>query len=180
MSRLVLTTELGVRDGHADRIRTMPTTPTLHKGDLMSQLRNDLPSLASHAAVELDDVILGRVKSLAAVEQLASVMSEFLTSADKADQLTASVDPRTMVIVSRAINDSGLAGSSPLTKVKDLQQEADVISKKLRSLTEPDALKKLDHDALEKMRAFCLKLSKFAMVSYRAGEEYRHRHPFRR
>src|SRR5713226_2015401 len=112
----------------------MSTTPTAQKDALLIQFRNDLPSLASHAAVELDDLILGRGKSLAAIRQLGSVMADFLAWDQNASQMTAVIDPRTMVVVGRAISDSGLATTSPLITVQDLRQEAELISKMLLSL----------------------------------------------
>jgi hypothetical protein len=157
---------------------TMPTTPAAREDDLVTQLRNDLPSLASHTAVELDDLILGRAKSLLAIKELGSVMADFLASDQNPSHMTALVDPRTMVIVGRAINDSGLATTSPLTTVKDLRQEAELISKTLLSLTLEGP--KPDDEALAKMRDFCLKLSKLAMASHPVGQEYRQRHPLRR
>lgn len=150
------------------------TATTIARND-SPLLRDDLPSLASHAAVELDDLILGRPKTLGAVEQLATAMSDLLAALD-ASQVTTWVDPRTMVVVGRAINDSGLAKA---VTVDDLRQEAEVLSKQLLSLTDPRSSAPPTDD-LAKIRDFCLKLSKLALASRGTGQEYRQQHPLRR
>jgi hypothetical protein len=153
----------------------MTTPATARASDISVQLGNDLASLASHAAVELDELILGRAKSLSAVEQLAVVISELLASPDP-NQVVTRADPRMMVAVGRAINDSGLAQT---TTVEGLRHEATVLSQMLLSLTRPETtLPKME--ALERMRGFCLRLSKIALASRRSGQEFQQRHPLRR
>lgn len=151
------------------------TTAMGGQRDLLTmQPRNDLSSLASHAAVELDEVILGRAKALPAVQELAGVLSQLLASGDPGHP-TAGADPRTLVTVARAINDSGFARTST---VYELRQEAEGISRMLLSLTGA-AEAQPTPEALAKMREFCLKLSKLALASRRTGPEFR-QHPLRR
>jgi hypothetical protein len=71
---------------------------------IVERLESNLPSVASLAAVELDNLRLGRSNSLDAVSRLSMVLHEMTLSKEQ----NAFIDRSQAVVVNRAINDASL------------------------------------------------------------------------
>jgi hypothetical protein len=110
-----------------------------------------LPVLACNAAIEVDDLILGRTTELLAVRQLGQVLAAALTDAGA---LPAS-DPAMVSALNSAIGDSAL--SSQPTTTRELIEQAASISGALNR-----ASRSVDVATLSRLRAFCLALSRRA------------------
>jgi len=141
--------------------------------------RVDLPSLASHAAIELDNLIRGQEIQLEAVPRLASLISDTIPPIEGLPAPTSLLDPMTVVVMNRAITDSKMAGT--MTTVLELVQEAGKIGAYLKRVNEdPQRFGKENVELLEQMRAFCLALSKRASAHRKSIEDVKPPHPFRR
>ena len=140
----------------------------------------DLASLACDAAIELDNLILGRSEALDAVHRLATTISEVLSSTAQTSAQIAWLDPTTVVVMKRAIDDS-IAPKTPVTTVPELVQEANKIKKRLIGLEgNTSSLKLQDMKDIEQMRAFCLALSKRASAQGQPLYDRKPDRPFRR
>src|SRR2546427_204701 len=89
------------------------------------ELEMDLASLASQAAIELDDLLLGRRKELTAVRVLVEKISAGLPQGKP-------FDTTTVVAIQRALIDT--PGSKQATTVSELQTSAAELTKRLSNL----------------------------------------------
>jgi len=118
----------------------------------------DLPSLASHAAIELDDLIRNRRTSVDAIQRLATVLSESVIRI--ARRRSSSLNPTTAVVVNRAISEAtGARGES----LSDIVVSTDRIAKLLRGAKNT----KRRREQLEQLQAFCLALARHASAADR-------------
>lgn len=143
----------------------------------------DLPSLACHAAIELDNLIRDKSKELVAVIQLIEVISdvgEVLSSSDTAKgSPLAHLNPATAVALNAAIADSKL--STALNNLSDLGRETDQVIQSLRELVEnPQRTVEKEPAKADKLKSFCLSLSKRALASEPPLYEAESQHPYRR
>ena len=128
---------------------------------------NDLSSLACRAAIDLDNLIIGRGTNLNGLRRLATAISTALSpSGHAADALP--LNPTAVVMMNRAIHDSNWS-AEPLTSVEDLVKQAQQITDSLKHLAEsvrPEE-NRADTNSV-RLRIFCLSLSKLALASERS------------
>lgn len=138
-----------------------------------TDLEGDLPSLASRAAIELDNMILGNADDLAVVRRLARLLAESLEAVPDPASPESLVDPATVLVMNSAILDAHVA-DRPLQTLRDLVSESMRIRETLESIS--GLTPKAD---LERMRSFCVALSNRASECLKPWEELESRHPFR-
>ena len=140
----------------------------LHHVPQPLELEMDLASLASQAAIELDDLLLGRRKDLTAVGVLVDKIAAGLPEGKP-------LDATTVVAVQRALIDT--PGSKQTTTVSELQSSAAEMTARLSGLiTESDVKAP---NLLEQLRSFCVALSKHSTALQRSPYD-RREHPFQR
>ena len=119
----------------------------------------ELPLLVSDAAVELDLLIQGDQPGLEAVRQLGDDLRKTLAKPAKAPpSRQLHVNTETETILGQAFCD---AGGDPSTILRDLSRYTEEIATQLSS-AEPGGRR----EDLERLREFCLALSRFA-AAYR-------------
>ena len=157
--------------------------PIAEAGEL---LRSDFPGLACHAAIELDNLLRGRSAEVHAVAMLASVLAGTRSSCQGGAPVTfgllfdPSSDPTDAVTVNRALRDSQVAEAEPRT-VDELVGELKRIESTLRAISEqPQTVVSRDAAELERMRAFCLALSRRSASERESPEDWEPSHPYRR
>lgn len=134
----------------------------------------DLPFLASKAAIELDNLILGRTSDLKSVNILAEKLRHSFEIDETNGERRSLLDPTTLTILGEAINKSETQPT--VTKEKDLINKAWSIADEL--LQEKNL--KDDSGRLEWARAFCVALSSLTAAYHRSIFDLRPPHPFRR
>ena len=134
----------------------------------------DLPFLASRAAIELDNLLLGRSKTLISVIALATRLRNSFRLDANGGSPRSLVDPATLTVLGEAINRSTV--HPPLTSVEDLIKKACAIADDLTKKTDP----KDDRESLIWARAFCVALSHLASAYHKSIFDLRPPHPFRR
>lgn len=140
----------------------------LHHVPQPLELEMDLASLASQAAIELDDLILGRRKDLTAVGVLIDKIAAGLPEGKP-------LDATTVVAIQRALIDT--PGSKQTTTVSELQSSAAEMTARLSGLITGGDVKAAD--VLEQLRSFCVALSKHSTALQRSPYD-RREHPFQR
>lgn len=132
------------------------------------ELEMDLASLASQAAIDLDDLLLGRRKELMAVKVLAAKIAASLPSGQTMDATTA-------VAVQRALIETpGLPQSTTVNEL--LNSAAELTARLSKLVSEPEPK---DTEEVRQLRSFCVALSRSSTVLQ--GSPYdRPEHPFRR
>ena len=140
----------------------------LHHVPKPLELEMDLASLASQAAIELDDLLLGRRKDLTAVGVLVDKIAAGLPEGKP-------LDATTVVAIQRALIDT--PGSKQTTTVSELQSSAAEMTARLSGLITEEDVK--GSDVLERLRAFCVALSKHSTALQRSPYD-RREHPFQR
>jgi hypothetical protein len=151
----------------------MPVT-SASLGDVLSDddLENDLPSVASSAAVELDNLARNKSVDLSAVRRLTSHISELSAVAPV-------VSPSALVVIHGAMVDSGWNPGA--NKVAELVRTAMEMHKQLTELLEsPTQFKNAKTSELEGIKRFCLALSRRSLTGDQFIEDAGQRHPFRR
>lgn len=156
-----------------------PATQTSSLQDVLWALEGGLPSLATHAALELDNLILGLSRELHAVKHLALIMNGDKVEYSGISSLPRSLhnDPMTAFVVNRAIHESGLSEHAPTT-VNELIKHAEAISKRLKAVIRAPKKSRNDLEELKKLRDFCLKLSSLASASAPSIYDFNHAKPF--
>jgi hypothetical protein len=136
---------------------------------ILRALDPKLPFLAARAAMELDSLILAQQPSLDSVRQLASLLqgSTIVTSG----QRQSLMDPATVDLVGRAIVSQG----NQVLTITDLADAAARIANDLAG-AEQDPQRQL----IEKMREFCVALSREASAYLFSETDAEASHPFRR
>ena len=148
-----------------------------------SKAEEALPTLACHAAVELDNLVLNRGESLSAVRELAELISKSGSASNYGTQTNGFplpyLSPAIAVAFNAAISDSKIAIA--LTTVDDLIKEADHLANNLKKLLDdPKKAREKDVETTKKVRAFCLALSKRALANEPPLYDIRPEHPHRR
>lgn len=133
------------------------------------ELEMDLASLASQAAIELDDLLLGRRTDLSVVSVLVDKISAGLPKGKP-------FDTTTVVAIQRALIDT--PGSKQATTVSELQTSADEVTKRLSNLL-TQANSQSQGTNIEQLRSFCVALSKHSTALQRSPYD-RREHPFQR
>ena len=140
----------------------------LHHVPQPLELEMDLASLASQAAIELDDLLLGRREELTAVAVLVDKIAAGLPEGKP-------LDATTVVAVQRALIDT--PGSKQTTTVSELQSSAAEMTARLSGLITGVDVKA--PNVLEQLRSFCVALSKHSTALQRSPYD-RREHPFQR
>jgi len=140
----------------------------------------DLATTACRAAIELDDLILERASSLDHVQALSSLLSPSSAPTPDSEEPFHFISPTTVVVVHRAIDDTGVAGQR-LDTVGELLKEAARIGDQLKVLAAgPVTGMRPNGVDLAQMRAFCVALSRRAEAEDMPLEERFPAHPHRR
>src|SRR6266487_4599571 len=135
----------------------------LHQVPQPLELEMDLASLASQAAIELDDLLLGRRKELTAVSVLVDKIAAGLPKGKP-------LDATTVVAIQRALIDT--PGSKQTTTVSELQHSAAEMTARLSALVAGTDVESQSVN-LEQLRAFCVALSKHSTALQRSPYDRR-------
>jgi hypothetical protein len=130
----------------------------------------DLCLLASNAAVELDDLLLGRSSHMDSVHELAEILGRIGEPDTAESPLAMRVDPYAALVVSNALDESRWC--TPLATLADLAREAGTIAARLHDSRTSQS------DSIERMRSFCIALSKSAAAYGDSLKALRPRRPF--
>lgn len=142
-------------------------------------LKDNLASLACEAAIEIDNLLLGRKQSLVAVVALIDAISSSVTKVEKPTRPNSLLDPTTAIALNRAIQ--ATYSIQALKRLDELVREADRITGRLVKLVEtPTQFLKQHPDELRRMKAFCLALSRSASALMHPIQDLQPEHPFRR
>ena len=141
------------------------------------EMESDLPSLASQAAIEIDNLAIGQDTKLDAVDRLGSTIASSVTNVSQPSSPNSPLNASTVVALNLALNDSQ---SLQLTQLDDLLRYASQMTDKLRDLVrDPMEFKKRRPEELKELRSFCLALSRWA-ATLSGSIADRPEHPFRR
>lgn len=128
--------------------------------------------LALRAAVELDDILHGKLSSVEAVRELAEALGK-TTSVVGSGSLTSLVDPLSADLIGRALERNS---ATPIHTVSDLVHQANQVVSSLRAATQGSLKEKI-----EALRDFCLALCEVTgSFQQEERERARPRHPYRR
>jgi hypothetical protein len=125
---------------------------------VLSALDPSLSRIASLAAIELDNLLLGKNSGLEAVQVLGQRLNKLTEPVEGTDERKSLMDAPTVSILSNAFSASR---SQDVQTLAELTREAWQMASDLES-TDPEQ----DRQALERCRAFCVFLSQNAR-SYR-------------
>ena len=134
----------------------------------------ELPFLASQAAIEIDNLILGRNPKLNYVYILGTKLRNSFDIDTSNDPPNLLIDPPTLTIVGEAINESH--NHTRVNKVDELVEKAKALASDLTEETQ----KKDNFEKLEWVRAFCVALSRLSAAYHGSILDLRQTHPFRR
>lgn len=142
-------------------------------------LEPDFPSTASMAAVELDNLLRRRGESLRAVESLTKhlALEDLAESKESAMSL---VDPSTYVVLNRAIHRSSYLDTAAKTTEIVFDEVSRIRGLLLSVISGTPEQRDAMVAEIEKLRAFCVALSKCAASFESSLEEFEPSHPFRR
>lgn len=147
--------------------------------DVMLSEDIDLSSVACRAAIELDDLLIGRSEGVEAVRHLGSIISRSIPPEKDSTSPNWLLDPSAFVIVNRAIHNA--QSEKALGTVEGLVREAGEIVQRFEQLARnPTQFKDSRNAEVAEMRAFCLALSRSASASKKSPIEWTPKHPFRR
>lgn len=155
----------------------MPTN--VDPGVISAKLGQDLPSVACQAAIELDNLILGRASDLPGVAELSVRLSREVPEVPDLNSPLSLVDPSTVVALHGTIQELRLA--APSDDIIDLTRQAGEIVLRLNKVSDdPTAARASDLDELRKLKEFCLILSRHSAAATGDPDESRPPHPYRR
>jgi hypothetical protein len=143
------------------------------------ELESDLASVANQAAIELDNLLIGRKSvNLEAVTRLEALLGESVTKVEEPQAASSGLNPATAVVLHLAINDSAF---EHVSKLHELLTRAKEITGLFNQLTsDPNDFSRQHRQIIEQMRNFCVALSKRAGAASHFTFEERPSHPFRR
>jgi len=135
---------------------------------------DQLPSIASSAAVALDDLLINKPGvHLAAVRELAHALASWVYS-EGTGSAALQLDPGRVFVINRAFGEA--SGLQQPDTVDDLVRETRVVTRLLEDVNEHSR----DAEQLKRLRGFCLALSRRAASFVHSGDDSELRHPFRR
>ena len=137
---------------------------TVEKADSegrLNALDPELPFLASQAAIELDNLLLGRSVKLDAVNCLAERLENSIEQDSGAGDRRLLMDSATVSAVSVALAESG---ASNLRTLDDLASEAWQIADDLQNSNDDGS----DEAKVSRLRTFCTSLARSAVARERA------------
>ncbi|HUY32086.1 MAG TPA: hypothetical protein VMV69_04840 [Pirellulales bacterium] len=143
------------------------------------KMENDLPAVACHAAVELDNLVLDRPGGFVSVARLISLISESIPQEHDPASPNWLRDPTAVVVVNRALGDATPPKS--ISTVDELVKEAGSLVQRFSELVRnPTKFRQSNTNELNEMRAFCLALSRRASATKRSPHDRIPEHRFRR
>ena len=157
----------------------MPTTVNTNLSRInYADLGHDLPSVACQAAIELDNLILGRTNELPSVRELsARISKEVPQMSDLNSPLF--VDLSTVVALHGTLKESRI--TPPSDEIGELTRQAKEIVSRLNTISDdPPAARSSDLEELKKLKEFCLILSRRSATASMHPDESRLPHPYRR
>lgn len=140
------------------------------------ELEDDLPSLANQAAIELDNLLLGRDTGFEAVQRLASRLAADVANGDDSASTAVHYDPITLSVVNRAIDEWNPATRPE--KISDVVKYVEQLTKRLEGAAKSP--QSASREELEELRDHCVVLSESASVSGRPPFDNDPRYPFGR
>ena len=144
-----------------------------------ARLGHDLPSVACQAAIELDNLILGRGTSLLGVVELSNRLTEEVPNVPDLNSPLSLVDPSTVVALYGTLQEACIIGSSG--DIADLTRRTEEIVLRLKTVNDdPQAARSADLGGVRKLKEFCLILSRRAAAAGGDLDEARPPHPYRR
>ncbi|MGH9959022.1 MAG: hypothetical protein ACREBC_18145, partial [Pyrinomonadaceae bacterium] len=138
-----------------------------------------LAQVASNAAVEFDCYLRGRQFGFDAVTQLASYLQSEIKEVNEPPTPSSLLNPSVAVVMSRAIRLSNWP-TKEITTVADLVSKANEISKELQSSEDLLDETPTTETTVQKLRDFCVALSKAAAEQRHSIEDTIPDHPYRR
>jgi len=136
------------------------TAENTHAAKRFKSFDPGLPFLASQAAIELDNLLLGKDVDPKAVKQLAQQLEESTAPAVGAEGRTSLMDPATVSVFSSAISASGRPRVQTLA---ELASQAWQIARELQ-----DSRENSEKQRLEQLGTFCTHLARSAIAHERA------------
>jgi len=129
--------------------------------EVLSVLNSDLPLLASRAAAELDNVLIGRSLAVDNVRLLAERLNKSMGPAAEAVEEYGG-DPATLNVIAHALD----ASHSRIKTMHDAVQEALKVAQELHSaIKSPEqSLREDSEKLLAKLRTFCIDLARSAAI----------------
>ena len=157
--------------------------PTIVNTDLSGikygSLGHDLPSVACQAAIELDNLILGRTNELPSVRELSVRISEEVPEMSDLNSPLSLVNPSTIVALHGTLKESRI--TIPSDDIGELTRQAGEIVSRLNMISDdPQAARSSDLEGLRKLKEFCLILSRQSAAASMNPVESRPPHPYRR
>lgn len=132
----------------------------------------DLSNLASRAAIEIDNLILGQSKEQDSIKTLAKRLKESIHEPCRGSECKSLVNPTAVTIMGRAINKGS---TTKISSVDEIIKQAQQITEALNKSTSSS-----DKQQLEAIRTFCVALS-ISAASHRVSTvDRRPKHPFRK
>ena len=144
----------------------------LSTGSVMSMYEADLSGLASKAAIEIDNVILGLGKKQDAIRRLAKRLSQSLDETIKGTECRSLMNPTAVSIMGRAINKGA---TTKIASVEQIIVEAKQIADTLCKFNSSSS-----KEQLEEIRTFCVALSMSAASHHVSIANVRPKHHFRK
>jgi hypothetical protein len=147
----------------------MPTTTGKQSVEIMEADDPDFSFLASQAAVELDNLSLGRQTRVENVRRLGRILEASVKSTSSVGTRGAFGSTGTLGVFGRAIEAS--ASGHPRLTMSELIDEAWKMAEQLSASSGSE-----DKNHLKQLRTFCVALSR-ASASFRlavTGEQYEH------
>jgi hypothetical protein len=140
----------------------------------------DLSALACGAATELDNLARGKQTDLEMVKQLVEALPSCLTDEIDAAALRLHLDPTSVVVMKRAI-DQSMSLPAGTDTMEGLEQVATKIWQDLQSVSRsPEAYKQGRQAEIQELRDFCLALSRSVATHRRLVSDWKPRNPYRR
>jgi hypothetical protein len=140
------------------------------------ELDSDLPSLASQAAIALDNVRLRRPSDLSAVARLAEMIQAAVPPPEQTWQISY-FDIGSTLAVNRAV--AQIAGPTASTRVDELLPQVRAFAQRLAGLSHRRDPLSSEPSEVNDLRAFCVELSRQADAGQRTVYD-RPTHPYRR
>jgi hypothetical protein len=142
-------------------------------------LGSDLPSVACQAAIELDNLILGRANDLPSVRELSARLTQEVPALPDLASPLSLVDPSTVVVLHGTFQEARM--TAPSDDIGDLTRQAGEIVRRLRRASDdPQVARTSDREGLRQLKEFCLILSRRSAAANRDVDESRPTHPYRR
>ncbi len=143
----------------------------------------DLTSLACHAAIEIDNLILSKSDKMDAIKRLITVISNSGLILDPSEETNGrpwtQLNPSTVVALNWAIDDAKIA--EKVDKIDELGKETRQIKNRLEVLSEdPQKELKKNAEKIKELRSFCLALSKRTLANKPSLYDLQPEHPHRR